>query len=107
MDRSLPIPTPGRSLVGFNPRDLPHHFTDVLVIGGGIAGFRAALGIPAPWRGLVISKDDVGGANSAYAQGGIAGVMGPDDSFENHIADTLSAGKGLCDPQVVDFVVRK
>ena len=39
-----PLSLPRRYLVGFDPRELPHHFTDVLVIGGGIAGLRAALG---------------------------------------------------------------
>jgi L-aspartate oxidase len=93
--------------VGFDPRDLPHHFTDVLVIGGGIAGFRAALGIPEPYRVLVVTKDDARESSSQYAQGGIAGVLDPEDRFDHHIADTLSAGKGLCDTEVVEMVVRE
>jgi L-aspartate oxidase len=93
--------------VGFDPRELPHHFTDVLVIGGGIAGFRAALGIPERYRVLIVTKDEVRESNSHYAQGGIAGVFDPEDRFDNHIADTLSAGKGLCDPAVVELVVRE
>jgi L-aspartate oxidase len=107
MERSLPIPTPRRYLVGFDPRELPHHFTDVLIIGGGIAGFRAALGIPERYRVLVVTKDEVRESNSQYAQGGIAGVLDPEDRFDNHIADTLAAGKGLCDPEVVEMVVRE
>src|SRR4029077_17750063 len=102
-----PLALPRRYLVGFDPRDLPHHFTDVLVIGGGIAGLRAALGIPQPLRVLVVTKDEVRESNSAYAQGGIAGVLDPEDHFEDHIADTLSAGKGLCDAAVVEQVVRE
>lgn len=98
---------PRRHLVAFDPRDLPHHFADVLVIGGGLAGLRAALGVPSPWRVLVVTKDEVRESNSAYAQGGIAGVMDPEDHFEDHIADTLAAGKGLCDPAVVESVVRE
>ena len=98
---------PRRYLIGFDPRDLPHHFTDVLVIGGGIAGLRAALGIPEPYRVLVVTKDEVRESNSQYAQGGIAGVLDPEDRFDNHIADTLAAGKGLCDPEVVEMVVRE
>src|SRR4051794_34941746 len=101
---SLP---PRRHLVSFDPRDLPHHFTDTLIIGGGLAGLRAALGIPAPFRALVVTKDEVRESNSAYAQGGIAGVLDPEDHFEDHIADTLSAGKGLCDVEVVEAVVRE
>jgi L-aspartate oxidase len=100
-------PSPRRYLAGFDPRELPHHFTDVLIIGGGIAGFRAALGIPEPLRVLVVTKDEVRESNSHYAQGGIAGVLDPDDRFDNHIADTLAAGKGLCDPDVVELVVRE
>jgi L-aspartate oxidase len=97
---------PRRYLVGFDPRELPHHFTDVLVLGGGVAGLRAALEIPDSLRVLVVTKDEVRESNSAYAQGGIAGVMDPEDRFDDHIADTLAAGKGLCDPEVVAAVVR-
>jgi L-aspartate oxidase len=100
-------PLPRRYLVGFDPRDVPHHFTDVLVIGGGIAGLRAALGVPEHFRVLVVTKDQVRESNSNYAQGGIAGVLDPEDQFANHIADTLAAGKGLCDPEVVAMVVRE
>src|SRR4029077_1996324 len=102
-----PLALPRRYLVGFDPRDLPHHFTDVLVIGGGLAGLRVALGITEPRRVLVVTKDEVRESNSAYAQGGIAGVLDPEDHFEDHIADTLTAGKGLCDPDVVELVVRE
>jgi L-aspartate oxidase len=98
---------PRRYLVGFDPKELPHHFTDVLVIGGGIAGFRAALGIPESYRVLIVTKDELRESNSHYAQGGIAGVLDPEDRFDNHIADTVAAGKGLCDPEVVEMVVRE
>jgi len=102
-----PIDLPRRYLVGFDPRDLAHHFADVLVIGGGVAGLRAAMGIPEPLRVLVVTKDEVRESNSSYAQGGIAGVLAPEDRFADHIADTMAAGKGLCDPEVVDQVVRE
>jgi L-aspartate oxidase len=102
-----PIDAARRYLVGFDPRDLPHHFTDVLVIGGGLAGLRAALGIREPSRVLVVTKDEVRESTSAYAQGGIAGVLDPEDCFDDHIADTLAAGKGLCDPEIVAMVVRE
>jgi L-aspartate oxidase len=103
----IAIPTPRRYLVGFDPKDLPHHFTDVLIIGGGIAGFRAALGVPDDLRALIVTKDQVRESNSQYAQGGIASVMDPEDRVDNHIADTLAAGKGLCEPAVVEMVVRE
>jgi L-aspartate oxidase len=104
---STALSLPRRYLVGFDPQDLPHHFTDVLVIGGGLAGLRTALGVPAPLRVLVVTKDEVRESNSAYAQGGIAGVLDPEDHFEDHIADTLTAGKGLCDERMVELVVRE
>ena len=44
---------------------------------------------------------------TATTQGGIASVLDPEDRFDNHIADTLAAGKGLCDPDVVEMVVRE
>jgi L-aspartate oxidase len=102
-----PLVLPRRYLVGFDPRDLPHHFTDVLVIGGGLAGLRAALGIPERLRVTVVTKEQVRESNSTYAQGGIAGVLDPEDHFEDHIADTHAAGKGLCDPEVVAQVVHE
>jgi L-aspartate oxidase len=98
---------PRRYLSPFDPRELPHHFADVLIVGGGLAGLRAALGVPEPYRVLVVTKDEVRESNSAYAQGGIAGVLDPEDRFDDHIADTLAAGKGLCDPEVVAMVVRE
>lgn len=102
-----PLTLPRRYLVGFDPRELPHHFADVLIIGGGLAGLRAALGIGEPHRVLVVTKDEVRESNSAYAQGGIAGVLDPEDHFEDHIADTIAAGKGLCDPEVVAMVIHE
>jgi L-aspartate oxidase len=96
-----------RYLVQFNPKHTPHLFTDVLVIGAGIAGLRAALEIPAGLDVLVVTKDQVQQSSSSYAQGGIAGVMSPEDRFENHIEDTLTAGGGLCDRLIVEKVVRE
>lgn len=100
-------PLPRRYLIPFDPRELPHHFTDVLIIGGGLAGLRGALGIPEPYRVLVVTKDEVRESNSSYAQGGIAGVLDPEDHFEDHVADTIAAGKGLCDPAIVSRVVEE
>src|SRR5438093_12247059 len=82
-------------------------FTDLLVIGGGIAGLCAALAVPPSLQVLVVTKDVVQQSNSAYAQGGIAGVLSAEDRFENHVEDTLTAGAGLCDRPVVELVVRE
>src|SRR5262245_41036639 len=74
-----------RYLVPFGPKQTPHFFTDILVIGAGIAGLRAALEVPPDLRVLVVTKDSIGQSNSSFAQGGIAGVLSPEDRFENHI----------------------
>jgi L-aspartate oxidase len=95
-----------RYLVRFNPKQTPHLFTDVLVIGAGIAGLRAALEIPTALDVLVVTKDKIQQSNSTFAQGGIAGVMSPEDRFENHIEDTIQAGGGLCHRDIVEQVVR-
>jgi L-aspartate oxidase len=98
---------PKRYLVRFGPKQTPHVFTDLLVIGVGIAGVRAALAAPRELRTLVITKDRLQQSNSTFAQGGIAAVRSPEDRFENHIEDTLTAGAGLCDRDVVEMVVRE
>ncbi len=104
---SPPRMSPNRYLVSFDARTAYHQFTDVLVIGAGIAGIRAALEMPADLNVLVLNKANVSESNSTYAQGGIAGVRSPEDRFENHIEDTHVAGAGLCDPEVVELVVRE
>lgn len=96
-----------RYLVPFHPKQLPHRFTDVLIIGGGLAGLRAVNAVDPGLSVLVVTKDDIQQSNSTYAQGGIASVLDPDDRFEDHIADTLTAGGNLCDQAVVEMVVRE
>jgi L-aspartate oxidase len=101
------MPFPLRYLVRFGPKQTPHVFTDVLIIGGGIAGLRAALEVPPDLNVLVVTKDRIQLSNSSWAQGGIAAVRSPEDRFEDHIQDTQTAGAGLCDPDVVALVVRE
>jgi L-aspartate oxidase len=96
-----------RYLVSFDADTALHRFTDILVIGAGIAGMRAALEVPPDLAVLVVTKDRLTESNSTYAQGGLAGVLSPEDRFEDHVQDTLIAGDGLCDPEVVDLVVRE
>ena len=70
-----------RYLTAFDPKRLPHHFTDILIIGAGLAGLRAANAVTSNQEVLVITKDDLRQSNSNYAQGGIAGVLGPEVRF--------------------------
>jgi L-aspartate oxidase len=79
--------------------------TDVLIIGGGAAGLSAALALAQHARVTVLCKGDITSGSSHWAQGGVAAVTDPEDSFESHIADTLDAGAGLCDPEVVRATV--
>jgi L-aspartate oxidase len=95
-----------RYLVPFDTRHAVHRFTDVLIIGGGLAGLRAANAVEPHLSVLVVTKDVLRESNSTYAQGGIAGVLDPEDRFENHIRDTLVAGANLCDEDVVNMVIR-
>lgn len=96
-----------RYLVSFGPKRVPHCFTDVLILGGGLAGLRAALAVDPRLSLTVVTKDDLQGSSSQWAQGGIAGVVDPEDRFDNHVADTLTAGCELCHEEVVDSVVRE
>src|ERR1044071_1417920 len=96
-----------RYLIPFKAARLPQRFTDVLVIGGGVAGLRAA--IAAAQEGaevLILTKDTIDESNTWYAQGGIAAVLQPLDSYESHVADTEKGGAGLCAHHVGDMVVR-
>ena len=85
--------------------------TDFLVIGSGIAGLTYALKIAqdCPDKTVtVITKTKSDETNTKYAQGGIAGVMDMDhDSFDKHIEDTMIAGDGLCNRQIVEIVVKE
>jgi L-aspartate oxidase len=80
---------------------------DFLVIGGGIAGLSFALEAAGRGSVAILTKRARTEGNTQYAQGGIAAVMGPDDSFEEHIRDTLVAGAGLCKREAVEVAVRE
>lgn len=85
--------------------------TDVLIIGSGVAGLSAAINLAALDPDLhisVLSKKDRSESNTSWAQGGVAAVWDfSKDNFEKHIADTLDAGDGLCDPDIVRIVVEE
>lgn len=96
-----------RYLTPFHPKLVPHYFTDILIIGGGIAGLRAAIEIGEDLSVVVATKERLQDSSSQYAQGGIAGVLDSADRFEDHISDTIDAGGNLCDREVVSMVVRE
>ena len=75
--------------------------TDVVVLGSGAAGLSAALAMRPVRDVLLITKDTLDAGSTNWAQGGLAAVLDPNDSIENHVQDTLDAGAGLCDEQAV------
>ena len=78
---------------------------DYFVVGSGIAGLMTALYLGRKGRVLLVTKKRLDDCNTNRAQGGIACVMEAGDSFEQHVADTLDAGAGLCREEVVREVV--
>ncbi|CAN5273026.1 L-aspartate oxidase [soil metagenome] len=73
----------------------------VVVVGTGIAGLITAYRASARHDVVLVTKSELAESNTKYAQGGIAAALFPDDSVESHVADTLRAGDGLCDPVAV------
>ena len=81
-----------------------HQFSfDVVIVGSGAAGLSAALHLPQSLKIAVLAKTPGDQHSSYWAQGGISAVLEPDDSIERHSSDTLDAGAGLCDEEVVRF----
>ena len=80
---------------------------DSIVIGSGIAGLTFALKVATHGRVALITKRNLAEANTQYAQGGIAAVTKPTDSFDLHVADTLRAGAGLCREDVARTIVEE
>ncbi len=78
---------------------------DSLIIGSGLAGLSLALKLADHQQVAIITKKALLDGASAWAQGGIAAVLSPDDSWDNHIQDTLIAGAGLCSPETTRYVV--
>lgn len=96
-----------RYLIPFQLRRLPLYRFDVVVLGGGVAGGMAALAAASGGASVaLLTKDARSESNTSYAQGGVAVVLGADDSFELHVADTLAVGCGLCELDAVERVVR-
>ncbi|HJR38749.1 MAG TPA: L-aspartate oxidase, partial [Nocardioidaceae bacterium] len=80
-------------------------YADVVVIGSGIAGLTAALQARTVGSVLVVTKDNLSAGSTRWAQGGIAAALGPGDTPDQHLHDTLVAGAGLCDEDAVRTLV--
>ncbi len=97
-----------RYLIPFRSTLLPQIFTDILIVGSGVAGQRAAIAASqAGAECIILSKTTLAQTNTAWAQGGIAAVLDPADSVHAHVQDTLTAGAGLCDEPVVVKVIEQ
>jgi L-aspartate oxidase len=82
-------------------------FDGVLILGAGLAGLSAALAC-APRKALVIAPEPITqGCSSAWAQGGMAAALSPDDNPQRHAADTIAAGAGLVDAEMANFLTRE
>ncbi len=79
--------------------------TDYLIIGSGIAGLVSALKLSKKGKVIICTKKQRAESNTNYAQGGIACVMAATDTFNDHIKDTLDAGAGLCNVEVVTKII--
>jgi L-aspartate oxidase len=94
-----------RYLTGFSSFDVPQRLTDVLIIGSGGGGLRAAIEAAKYGRTLVVTKRCMSDTNTELAQGGIAVPIAEGDSVEEHVADTLRVGQGLSDEEAVRTIV--
>src|ERR687883_1295312 len=82
-------------------------YADVVVVGSGIAGLTAALRLRDAGVGTVrvVTKEHLSAGSTQWAQGGIAAALGPGDTPEQHLRDTLVAGAGICDVDAVRALV--
>ena len=81
--------------------------SDVLIVGSGAAGLTAALNLAGRFRVTVLAKGALNEGATAWAQGGVAAVLEPGDTFASHIEDTMVAGAGLNDRATVEMVVER
>ena len=94
-------------LLSVDSRQVPIYRSSLLVVGAGAAGAAAALAAAdAGVEVALLCKGTLEESNTLYAQGGIASVLTPEDSFEAHVADTLAVGCGLSEPGAVEAVIR-
>ena len=90
--------------IGYPPKYLPTIQTDLLVIGAGLAGLTVALKVAENRKVIVLAKRELTEAATAWAQGGIVGVLDEKDSYESHVADTLEAGAGLVSEATARYI---
>src|SRR5277367_3015089 len=86
---------------------IPRHRYDYVVLGSGIAGLSFALSVAGKGSVAIITKKNRAESNTNYAQGGIACVTSNEDTFDLHVRDTLEAGAGLCNEEVVRGIVEE
>ena len=98
---------PRRYLVSIDTVSIQQIFTDCVVIGGGIAGLRASIEAAQNCNVSLVCKGTFQSSNTWNAQGGIASVLGADDSLAEHVGDTLATGCGICDKEIVELVVSR
>jgi len=96
-----------RFLADFDTRDIQKEYHDVIIIGSGIAGVYTSLEISEEYDITILTKETLDISNSVLAQGGIAVSLDKKDSPELHLKDTLYAGAGLCDEEVVRVLVNE
>jgi L-aspartate oxidase len=96
-----------RYLVDVDLTSIPHIYTDVIVIGAGIAGLFTTIVASEHKKVLMITKKSLLDSNTQFAQGGIAAVISDDDSPDFHMQDTMIAGAGLCSHEAVDVLVHE
>jgi len=93
-------------MIASNVMETPTH-TDFVIVGAGIAGLRAAIGLSDAGRVLVITKEQLGESNTSYAQGGIAVAMGGEEDVSLHLEDTMNAGDGLVNREAAKVLVEE
>jgi L-aspartate oxidase len=96
-----------RYLVHFSSYNVPQIFTDVLVLGSGVAGLSVVLGLPPQVSAVVVSKGGLRDSATLEAQGGVAAAVAAYDSPQEHFEDTIAAGAGLCDEAAVRVVTEE
>ena len=94
-------------LIPFRSSLLPQIFCDTVVVGSGVAGLRTSIALADRSDVILIAKEALDLSNTSWAQGGIAAALSPDDTVQAHIADTLEAGAGLCEPDAVRALVEQ